>query len=63
LAPICRFSEEGARQGPLSRAFCGGDQRSIDDVALRMAAADPGGVIEDRQDRFDGALMVVSREC
>src|SRR5271170_1337303 len=56
------FGEKRARQAPLSRTLRCGDQRPIDDVALRMAAADPGRVIADRQHRFDGAPVVVGRE-
>ena len=62
LAPIGRFSAKRARQTPLSRAFRRGDQRQIDNIALCVAAADPGRVIADRQDRFDGALVVIGRE-
>src|SRR5271168_1808451 len=56
------FSEKRARQAHLSRAFRCGDQRQIDDVALRMAAADPGRVVTDGQNGFDGAPMVAGSE-
>src|ERR1700689_1236492 len=56
------FSEKRSRQAPLSRSLRCGDQRSIDDVALRVAAADPRRVVADRLDRFDGPPIIPTRE-